>query len=798
VRRLLRWVAWSLGGLVLLSAAIAAGGYLWLRQSLPQVDGAIEVAGLEAPVTIVRDRWAIPHIEAERLLDASFALGFVHAQDRLWQMEFQRRLGAGRLAEILGAAALPSDRFMRTLGLYRQAEASLAHLAPDTVAWLEAYAAGVNAYLATRTGPLPPEFLILRHGEVAPWRPADSLVWLRVMALDLATNYRDELARVRLARRLSKEQIADLWPPYPASAPITLAELARVVPWDQLAAVLPSAPPGGIGSNAWVVDPARSTTGGALLANDPHLHLQAPGVWYLAQLETPELALAGATLPGIPAVVLGHNGTIAWGFTNTGADTQDLFVERVDPEDPARYLTPGGSAPFAVREELIEIAGGAPVALSVRATRHGPVLSDLLPGAAALFGADHVVALAWSAPAEDDLTIQALLGIDRARNWSEFVVALRAVGAPMQNILYADASGHIGFIAPGRVPIRKHGDGRSPVPGWTGEYDWTGWVPFDALPRALDPADGVLFNANNRIVPPDYPYLLTADWEAPYRARRLAQLLERGPFAPADFQTMQADLLSLLAEDLLPVMLTAEPSGPAAAAAMARLKAWDRVMRADAVEPLIFAAWYRELSRLIYADEMSDMFDAFWHVRPQFMELVLTGRQIWCDDIRTEPIETCTGLAVAALDAALLDLSRRFGDDPDAWRWGDAHVARMTHPVFADQPLLGPLFDIQAASGGDSVTVDVGHFDPGNQRWPFASTHAPTYRAIYDLADLDASRFVTATGQSGNPLSRHYRDLTTLWVSGGSVPIGRDRAGDRQGPVGTLRLQPFGQPDLAR
>ena len=238
--------------------------------------------------------------------------------------------------------------------------------------------------------------------------------------------------------------------------------------------------------------------------------------------------MVGATLPGIPAVVLGHNGAIAWGFTNTGADTQDLFIERVDPEDPSRYLTPGGAAPFAVREELIEVAGGAPVALSVRTTRHGPVISDLLPDAAARFGADRVVALAWSAPAEDDLAIQALLGVDRARNWSEFVAALRDVGAPMQNILYADAFGHIGFIAPGRVPIRKRGDGRWPVPGWTGEYDWTGWVPFDALPRALDPAEGVLFNANNRIVPPDYPYLLTADWEAPYRARRLAELLQGG------------------------------------------------------------------------------------------------------------------------------------------------------------------------------------------------------------------------------------------------------------------------------
>jgi penicillin G amidase len=795
VRRLLRWLGWTIAGLALLMIVTAGVGYFWLRGSLPQIDGRIEVAGLGAPVTVVRDRWAIPHIEAKDLLDASFALGFVHAQDRLWQMEFQRRLGAGRLAEILGAAALPSDRFMRTLGLYRQAEAGLAHLAPDARAWLEAYAAGVNAFVATRTGPLPPEFLILGQEGPEPWRPADSLVWLRLMALDLATNYRDELARARLAKRLSDEQIADVWPGYPESAPTTLVELARALPWDELAAVLPPDAPGGIGSNAWVVDPGRSTTGGPLLANDPHLRLQAPGVWYLAHLETPELALVGATLPGIPAVVLGHNGTIAWGFTNTGADTQDLFVERVDPADPTRYLTPAGPARFQVREEVIEVAGGAPVALTVRATRHGPVISDLLPDAATTFGSDRAVALAWSALAVDDLAAQALLGVGKARNWEAFVAALRDVGAPMQNIHYADTAGHIGLIAPGRVPIRKKGDGRWPVPGWTGEYDWDGWIPFDALPRALDPASGVLFNANNRVVPPDYPYLLTADWEAPYRARRLSQLLAQGAFGPTQFAAMQADLRSLLAQDLLPIMLDAAPGGLEAARARVRLAAWDRTMRADAPEPLIFAAWYRELSRLIYADELGDMFDGFWHVRPQFMERILTRRQIWCDDVRTDPVETCAQLAATALDLALRDLAGRFGADPAVWRWGDAHPARMRHPVFAEQPLLDLLFSIEVPTGGDSVTVDVGHFDPRDELRPFASTHAPTYRAIYELTNLEDSRFVTATGQSGNPLSRHYRDLTRLWAAGRSVPIRRDGASYRQGAIGTLRLQPTGGRD---
>jgi penicillin G amidase len=786
VRRFLRWSAWTLLGLLPIAAVALASGYWWLQRSLPQVEGEIAVAGIETPVTIARDRWGIPRIEAASLLDATFALGFVHAQDRLWQMEFRRRLGAGRLAEILGAAALPADRFMRTLGLYRQAEASLAYLAPDTIAWLGAYAAGVNALLATRTGPLPPEFLILGQHEVAPWRPADSLVWLRLMALDLGVNYQDELLRARLATRLSAEQIADIWPGYPADAPTTLVEVARALPWDELAAALPAAAPGGIGSNAWVVAGARSVTGAPLLANDPHLGLRAPGVFYLARLDVPGLELAGATMAGVPGVVLGHNGAIAWGFTNTGADVQDLFLERLDAEDSSRYLTPDGAAPFATRDEVIAVKDAPAVTTTVRATRHGPVISDLVPDAAALFDSGVVAALAWAGLAPDERVAQALLNLNRARDWPAFIAALRDVGAPMQNVLYADTSGHIGFIAPGRVPIRKQGDGRWPVPGWTGAHDWTGWIPFEQLPRALDPAGGLLFNANNPIVADDYPYLISADWEAPHRARRLAQLLEGDRFEAADFAAAQADELSLLAADLLPILLTADPRGPDAQTAMARLAAWDRVMRAEATEPLLFAAWYRELSRLIYADELGELFGGFWGVRPQFMTRILTAREIWCDDIDTPQVESCAERAAAALDAALADLGRRFGSEPMDWRWGVAHAARMVHAPFERPALLNWLFGIEVPTGGDGVTVNAGHFHPARPERPFASTHAATYRAIYDLAELGRSRFVAATGQSGHPLSRHYRDLTALWVAGQAVPIGRVV----EDPEGILRLLP--------
>jgi penicillin amidase len=789
--RALRWLCGGLIGLVLLASIGLAGGYIWLRQSLPVVDGTIEVPGLAAPVAIVRDVHAVPHIEAGSFEDAIFAQGFVHAQDRLWQMDFRRRLGSGRLAEVLGPGALPTDRLIRTLGFAPAAQASLAQLRPGTVALLEAYAAGVNAYLATRTGPLPPEFLILGY-EPEPWTPVDSLVWMRVLALDLSGNWRDELLRARLAKHLSADQIADLWPDSVTSAPVTLVELAQGLPADALAAALPPAPPPGLGSNAWVLDGSRTASGAPLLANDPHLGLSAPGPWYLAHLKTPGRELIGATMPGLPGVVLGHNGTIAWGFTNTGPDTQDLFVERVDPDDPSQYLTPDGFAPFTIRDEVIEVDGAAPVTLRVRGTRHGPVLSDLLPTAGAVLEGDQVLALSWTALAPDDVSIEALLDLGAARDWPAFVAAARANGAPMQNVLYADTAGHIGFIAPGRVPIRGKGDGRWPVPGWTGEFDWQGTIPFAELPRRLDPPDGAFVNANNRIVTDDYPYLLTADWDPPHRARRIVEALGDDRHDLASFARLQADQLSLLARDLLPLMLAAAPQSDAAAAAQARLGAWDRVMRPDAAEPLIFAAWYRELSRQIYADELGGLFRAYWGVRPQFMEYVLRRRPAWCDDVGTAAVETCAMQAGKALELALADLKRRYGDDPDAWRWGTAHPARMPHPLFEEVPVLGGLFGIEHPSGGDSVTVNVGHYRPADEADPFVSVHAASYRGLYDLGALEHSRFVASTGQSGNPLSAHYRDLSTLWANGETIAMTTRAEVYGENAIGRLTLTPAG------
>ncbi len=796
MRRWLRRLGYGLLGLLVLALLGLGGGYVWLRGSLPRLAGELDVAGLAAPVMITRDAHAVPHIKAASLADAVFAEGFAHAQDRLWQLEFQRRLGAGRLAEVLGPAALPIDRFMRLLGLYRLAEASLAKLQPESQRLLAAYAAGVNAFLATRSGPLPPEFLILGQHEIEPWRPADSAVWLRLMALDLSLNWRDELLRARLAKRLRPDQIADFWPDYPADAPITLAGLTRTMPLEQLAQVLPPAPPPGQGSNAWTVAGRLSADGAPLLANDPHLGLGAPGTWHLVHLESPEQALIGASLPGVPGIVLGHNGAVAWGMTNTGPDTQDLFIERVAPDDPGRYLTPDGTAPFSIRTETIKVKGAADEQFRARATRHGPVLSDLVPDAAGALAADQVLALAWTGLAEDDRSLDTLLLLGRARDWASLRAAVREHGSPQQNVLFADRAGQIGMIAPGRVPVRRQGDGRWPVPGWTGAYDWQGTIPFDALPQTLDPPSGRLFNANNRITPQGYPYLLTADWEPAYRARRIEEVLAaKDGFQLADFAGLQQDQLSMLARDLLPRLLAAPAASEPGRAVQAELAAWDR--RADPAkrEPLLFAAWYRELSRLIYADELGDLFADAWGLRPDFIQRVLKARTAWCDDVTTPAAESCDQLIGRALDLALADLAARFGQDQAGWQWGQAHPAVMAHAVFRDQPVLDRLFNIEVAAGGDGTSVDVGHYQLGDSRRPFACIQAATYRGLYDLADLERSRFITATGQSGNPLSPHYRDLSRLWAAGETLPMSRDPKVYEVGSLGTLRLVPAASTD---
>lgn len=783
-----RWLLRGCLGL-LATVLILVAGIAWLGwASLPQVRGKIDVSGLEAPVTIVRDAYAIPHVEASSVADAVFALGFLHGQDRLWQMEFDRLLGQGRLAEVLGEAAVPIDRFLRTLGLARHAQAAMQGLAPTSVRLLEAYSAGVNAAIERFGSVLPPEFLILRH-RPEPWRPVDTLQFQKLMALDLSGNWRTELLRARLAQQLTPAQMEDLWPGQPMGSPVTLASAGGLL--DLLDEMLPAAPPPGIGSNVWVVDGTRTRSGLPLLANDPHLQLQAPGRWYLAQLKAPGLGVIGATLPALPFVVLGRNEQIAWGFTNTGSDTQDLFVERLDPNDPTKYLTPTGSEPFRTRTETIVVRGAAPLTVEVRETRHGPVLSDVVPAAAGMADAGQVLALAWTQLTDTDTTVESGFAIGRATDWASFVAAVELYQGAQQNMAFADRRGTIGMISPGLVPVRRAGDGSMPVPGWTGEYDWIGTIPAPALPRRLQPPRGLLVNANNRLVGDDYPYFLTRDWDPALRAQRIESLLDPARDLDVDrLAAIQLDITSPLALEFLPHLLSAGADSRYEDM-LAALASWDRRMVPDRPEPLLFAAWYQELAAAIYGDELGPLFAAYRGLRPDFVRRVFEQRQVWCDDVDTPAVEDCATQSRKAFGLAVAELKRAYGPDWHQWRWGDAHPAVLAHRPFEQSEWLRAWFSRVFPLGGDGSTINVAQYGPTREGIMFGAIHGPGYRAVYDLADPENSLWMAATGQSGHLFSSHYTDLTDRWRAGRYLPMKTQPDVYRKEAVGQLTLRPL-------
>jgi penicillin amidase len=802
----MRWIV-RLGLFLVLLAGLATGGsYILARLSLPTINGEVKVGQtLTGPVDILRDRNSIPHIRAASRNDAAFGLGYAHAQDRLWQMEVQRRVAAGRLAELFGAPALNTDKFIRTIGIRRKAVAAFAHLKPETQATLQAYADGVNAFLASHGGPLPPEFLIF-DVTPDPWTPADSLGWLKMMAWDLSGNWGSELARLGLSRRLSKQQVEEFFPPYPGDGPVALADLtqlyrqvASVIDIDRLQAVLPPERPEGIGSNNWVIHGKRTVTGQPLLANDPHLGLASPSLWYFAHLATPAGASIGATLPGIPGIVLGHNGRIAWGFTNTGPDTQDLYIEKIDPADPTRYITPDGSEAFVVRQEVIKLRSGEEVALTVRETRHGPVISDVHDSARREVEPGYVLAFAWTALRDEDTTADALLGLDGVTDWAGFNDNLRRFVTPQQNIVYADRDGNIGFVAPGLIPIRRPDNdlkGLAPALGWEARYDWAGFIPFEQLPRSYNPPHGMLVTANHKIVPDSYPYFITSEWAEPYRARRIEQLLkERNVHSVESFKQLQGDTLSPMVTDILPLLLAVPPKqaprNSELTSSHAMLATWDGNMTVNRPEPLIFQAWYRELTRLILADELGEMFQPLWRLRPILIKNILAnrdGQSRWCTNLATGVATTCAELIAEALDLAIDDLKGRYGTDLARWRWGDAHATRAPHRPFSNIAVLRRLFEVSVPTPGDAYTVNVGRNDIASDTDPFGNRHGVSLRAIYDLADLNRSQFIHSTGQSGHILSPHYRDFAAPWAAVEYIPMSMRQADFEAGALGRLRL----------
>jgi penicillin amidase len=736
VRRL-RWPLRVLAALVLLLALATGAGWLWLRRSLPETQGTLHVRGLSAPVKLERDRFGVPTIRAATVEDALYGLGYAHAQDRFFQMEMSRRAAAGRLSEVAGRDTLEIDTLARALGLSRVAEADEPRQSAPVRAALAAYAAGVNAWLDGHRDRLPPELGLLRlYGRAidpAPWRAADSLAFSKLMALDLSLSFRNEILRADVIAKLG----------------------------DAGAALFPPADgPSIVGSNSWAIAPSRSATGHPLLANDPHLSIGSPSDWYIVRLEAPGLSVAGVTLPGLPAVIIGKNARIAWGMTNMAADTQDLFIERAD-------------AIVDTRREEIRVAGEkAPVIVTVRATKHGPIVKDDWNG--------QLLSLRWPGLDAGDTGLEAFLAIDRAGNWSEFKSALAGVVTPPSNFVYADVDGHIGYFGAGKLPIRGRGDGSVPLPGWEPDSDWRGYLPFDKQPQRFDPPDGLVVTANNRVLAGD---TLPGYYAPSFRAQRIRELIESKPkLALDDFAEMQRDCASGLARALLPRLLSAKATGAREQAALERLRGWDRVESSDSVAGAIFVAWYRRLLEPLFADELGpELFKRFAGERPRVVESALaepSGR--WCDDVSTPARESCDQIAGRALSDALDELSARLGPDMQRWQLGALLTTRFVNHIASPLPLVGRLWTRAVHGlGGDPQTVRVSGL---SRRRPFEVSIHSSFFALFDLAPGGAARITLTLGQSAHPLSPHFDDQLESWRRAIARPL--------EGAGETLELAP--------
>lgn len=827
------WMKRTAVGLVVAALLVGAGAAVYVQRSFAVVDGMLQVPGLRGAVRVQRDASDVTHVRAQAPQDAWFALGYVHAQERTWQLEFNRRVMHGELSEVFGPATVETDKLMRALDIAGVARRQYAGLPLYAKEALQAYSQGIHAFHQNRPQALPPEFHVLGvqpgGARGAVWEPEDSVGWALMMALDLGGNWGTEFARLSVARTLDTDRLWQLMPPYPGEKPAASADLAalyrqlgvyRAADAGSTAAQGRAAEPTshqaegplarqisvgmlawadeltrnagtneGKGSNNWVIAGSRTVSGKPLLANDPHLGLSAPAIWYFAGLQAPAgqasdgtpiaaIDAVGATLPGLPFVVLGRTDKVAWGFTNTGPDVQDLYLEQINPANLTQYRTPEGWAPFAVRNETIRVKGAADVLLQLRSTRHGPVLSDVQKSHAEVLDlGKYVLALRWSALDDDNQTVLAGLKTNQAKTVDELFAGLAHYHSPMQSVVAADDQGSIRFKAAGRVPVRDAANnirGVAPSPGWDARYDWKGWLPYDQTPQD-DGNKGWVATANQRVTAPGYPHFLTQDWALPYRYERIAQLIEATPkHDAASMQAIHRDVASLATRRLLPHLQQAQSTHALAAAAQKELQGFDGVMDAGRAAPLIFVAWTDELARgLIIPRIGEDRFTATYgkrDYRAAIEGILERNDRWWCQPA------TCAEQSAAALGRALDRLQAAYGTDPAQWRWGTAHPALSVHRPFGNVPALARFFDVSVPSHGDSYTVNVGQYNAGEARGPYVNRHAASLRAVYDLADLEQSRFIYQTGQSGLVFSPRYRDMSTTWADTGYRALQRQPA----------------------
>lgn len=787
-----------IGASVLLATATMT---MQFHRSLPHYNAGYEFAKAPGVASILRDQYAIPHIEGENDEAVYFGLGVAHAQDRLWQMEISRRIIQGRFAELIGARALDYDLLMRNGGLYEAAGLSLQHLSPETIAALQSYADGVNAVIRESASNLPPEFLLL-HVRPEPWKPQDSLAVMKLMSVGLSTNMYAELLRFALSQELTMEQIKQALPPYPGDESHPLPHLpsfysgileiktALNLPYDDLEIMREA-------SNNWVVSGALTYSGKTMLANDPHLGFSAPSIWYLAHLKFKDRNVIGASIPGFPAILLGRNDHIAWGFTNTGPDTQDLYLEKLNPENDNEYLTPEGWQEFETTRHRIPVRFSESIEIETKTTRHGPVISIPSSIGKKIELKNHVLSLAWTGYSRQDTTTNAAIGISKAKNWEEARDALRDFHVPMQNIVISDIAGNIAFVAPGAVPIRRPDhdtQGLSPSRGWLAKNDWQGFIPFDELPLVANPPDGMIVTANQKTTPENYQHHITYDWGYPFRARRIADLITSGSkHDDQSFSAIQNDNYSGFAALWMAHASNLQLRDPQAASALERLKKWDHVLNSDRPEGLIFWAWVTNFWKHLYEDELGNLYGIMRRGNPFFAEKILANDpdySSWCDNTETSEVtETCNEVLERSLIAALQELQDRYGKDPANWNWGEAHTAIHAHRPFDFVPGLRNLFSIENATGGGPFSPNQGGIRT-NGRYRFGNVHGAAYRAVYDFSDLNKSRYVQSTGQSGHPFSTHFADLNKLWAQGELIPASVTPSNYTENSIGTVSITP--------
>lgn len=814
---------WSLRLALAMIGLLIAGVFLiyyLASQSLPEYEKTVGLPGVIEPTEIIRDTYNVPHIVAARDEDVFFGLGYAHAQDRLWQIMLMRRTAQGRLSEIFGPETLQTDKLLRRLDIYSLAQSSVATQSPDARRALKAYAEGINAriYEINRDalGRGAPEMFVFPT-DVSPWRPADSLAILKLMSVQLSGHLANEVLRAKTSLQLNDaDRLSDIMPDAPGQVIADLEQYSTVIPalgslpqraQSQTGSDLspfPSAQMAGA-SNVFAAAPFRAAAGGTLLANDPHLGLTAPAIWYLAHLKLTSGGVIGATIPGIPAVLSGRSAKLGWGLTSSYLDDQDLLIEELDPERPEYYRVPEGYKKFRSRETIINIKDHPPVTITLRWSDNGPILPGTHYGISEITPRGHLAALSWTALGSADTSFTAGFNLMGAQTASQALALLEDYHSPSQNIILADTE-QIAMKTIGVMPLRAAShqtQGRMPSLGWRTENRWKGRIDYAKNPEFINPDGGILGNTNNKVSSGEFPEHMSFSWGDSQRIQRWKRLMQgRKVHTRESFIEAQLDTVSFTARALLPLIgsdlwFTSQsaPQGTLARnrkTALDLLAEWNGEMNEHMPEPLIFSAWMRALQNRLIRDELGPLADKFAHMEPLFIERVfrnIDGAAQWCDVIQSGKLETCDEISRLALDDALVWLAEKYGSNMEALRWGEAHQALHRHATLGRVPLLSYFVNIyQPTSGGDNTLLR--GKTSGAEPEPFFNVHAAGYRGVYDFADPDSSVFVIATGQSGHFLSRHYDDLGQLWRRGEYIPMSLDLDLARAAAVGVTQITP--------